>query len=468
MSYCVRIRTKHTITVQDLLKHLVDRGERLVVTSEKFPTLRFGTHLKALRGVEVSQEDNGYEVRACSYSSRADYLLFASTTDVLMSMTGGRAYIEDEDEDEVTSPKATFDKEWMKSQYDSGFDCVRLLVGHGHHITMSGLFCDICVGPRILRDFGIPTSGTYDRHDRDILMDHLCAIQWQLASKKDTATHMVMQSPTGDSKQNLTMSMISISDGKVSDFDYISMADVLTIIDLDNRDTDPVIIPFDEIWKILPQDLFSPLDERQFKRMGNVSVSQVHEIMERARSLQPDDLHYSPTYPGEGFDGRQRTFILMWNPAFSSVTLDDHCQSIGNILTEYFNWSVWEHGKARCGDRFFLVRVGRGRTGIVMSGVFDSQPYEGNDWSGRGRQTFYMDMLPNVVLDPEKAPMVSTEDLFSAIPTFDWSGGHSGRLLCEESARLLEDLWHQYLQGIEKQIDGVTINVNRRHTYEHF
>ena len=72
--------------------------------------------------------------------------------------------------------------------------------------------------------------------------------------------------------------------------------------------------------------------------------------------------------------------------------------------------------------------MGEGNTGIVMSGVFDSNPYEAGDWSGKGRHTFYMDMTPNVVLDPERAPMVTKEELQKAIPSFDWTGGHSGRM----------------------------------------
>ena len=108
------------------------------------------------------------------------------------------------------------------------------------------------------------------------------------------------------------------------------------------------------------------------------------------------------------------------------------------MYAEYFSWSVWEHERAKCGDRFFLVCVGKGDTGIVMSGVFDSHPYEAKDRSGEG---FYMDMLPNVILEPGFAPMVTTEELQKAIPSFDWTGGYSGRLRSQEDAKKLEILW---------------------------
>ena len=181
--------------------------------------------------------------------------------------------------------------------------------------------------------------------------------------------------------------------------------------------------------------------------------------MEKARRFEAEDLFYRPTFPGNGYDKQQRTFVLMWNPAISSVSLKDHNDSIPKMLTEYYNWSVYEHDKARKGDRFFLVRCGEGKTGIVMCGVFNSNPYEGEDWSGRGRQVYYMDMRPNCILNPETTPMVTTQDLETAIPSFKWDGGHSGRMLTEEQAMTLETIWAKHLQALKDIAYGKTVNM---------
>ena len=148
----------------------------------------------------------------------------------------------------------------------------------------------------------------------------------------------------------------------------------------------------------------------------------------------------------------------MWNPDISSVSLEAHNESIPDMLTGYFNWSVWEHERAGIGDHFFLVRCGEGNTGIVMSGVFDSKPYQAEDWSGKGRTTYYVDMVPNIIINPDAAPMISTEDLQKAIPSFDWTGGHSGRLLTEEQASALEELWAKYLDENKEKADGFIMN----------
>ena len=84
-------------------------------------------------------------------------------------------------------------------------------------------------------------------------------------------------------------------------------------------------------------------------------------------------------------------------------------------------------------------------TGICMAGEFISEPYCGEDWSGKGRETFYMDMSIRQASDPDKFVILKSADLLEEIPDFDWKGGHSGRLLDEESAAKLEKLFEKSL-----------------------
>lgn len=467
MSVCVTIRTKKVVPPNVYLKSLADKGEQIVVTSNEYPSVKFGNHQKAIRGIEVNKEDNGLEVRVCSFSSTADYQLFAKTVDVLMEITGDKAYLENNEEEEITAPFEIFNDEWIELQHKSSLNVTRALINRsGQHIVMYGLFCPFCLGPNLYSGFDIPLAGDYENENVERLMEYLCDMQWFCAGLEDTSTRMIISSPTGEAKDGLSMSMICIEDGEVGKFDYISEASLLGIMDMDNEEAAPVLIPFREVWKILPKGVFAPLDELQYVRKEELTVDMVREMMDRARHLQPDDLHYKPTYPGAGFDEVQHTFILMWNPDISSVSLEDHIVSIQNMYTQYFNWSVWEHEKAKCGDRFYLVRVGNGNTGIVMSGVFDSHPYEAGDWSGKGRRVFYMDMLPNVILNPDNSPMITTEELQKAIPSFDWTGGHSGRLLSQEDAQKLETIWAGFLKKNEDRIDGEIFNINRHVTFD--
>lgn len=149
------------------------------------------------------------------------------------------------------------------------------------------------------------------------------------------------------------------------------------------------------------------------------------------------------------------TIILFWNPGISSYTI----KRLREDLTHHAhvgNWSVWEHEKAHKGDRFFMVRCGEGKTGICMSGRFRSEPYKGEDWTGKGREVYYMDLRADIVIDPDLLPILSTEILSQEIPSFDWSGGHSGRVLPIADAEKLEKLWVDFLEENDPMFGTLT------------
>ncbi len=145
----------------------------------------------------------------------------------------------------------------------------------------------------------------------------------------------------------------------------------------------------------------------------------------------------------------RKTFILKWNPDISSYTMkrfeDDLDDLADGWELEDFDWSVWEWEKASKGDKFYMVRVGAGNTGIVMSGVFTSDPYLAEDWSGRGRKVYYMLMDIHVMIHPDRSPLLTTEELAALIPDMEWSKGHSGQLLDPANADKLDKAWEEYL-----------------------
>lgn len=139
-----------------------------------------------------------------------------------------------------------------------------------------------------------------------------------------------------------------------------------------------------------------------------------------------------------------RTYILMWNPAISSVKMDEFENYIIDP-TQELNWSVWDYEDLDFEDRFFLVRVGEGNTGIVMSGTFVSLPWQGEDWRGKGREVFYADLDAESIFHPDREPIITTAQLQEAIPDFDWTDGHSGRVLTNEQAQKLEALYMDFI-----------------------
>lgn len=456
MSVCVTIRTKKELVPDDIFNCLVERGEMIVITSDKFPSAKFGTYLKAIRGIEVNKESNGYEVRVCAHSSVADYELFAVTTQVIMDLTGGKAYFEDDDESEITKVAETLDDKWIEEQRKSSLNITRTLTKFsGAQIEMFGMFTTFCLGAQMYQRLGIPLAGEYQKEWMDTLQKYLCTSQWRFSDCKDTSSSLVFRSKSSN-ETDLTLSIISIEKNAVKPFDYISAASLLGIVDFDTKEPELVVIPFEETWKILPKGIFRPIDELQFERIGELSADMVREMMARARHLQTDDPYYRPTYPGKGFDEVQNTIILTWNPEISNVSIEEHKRRIPNMLTTYFFWEVKEYNQAKCGDRFFLVKQGAGPKGIVMSGILTSKPYETEE--NRGKSILTVDLKPNFILDPDRVPMLSLEGLANAFPSFDWSTSPSGSVLPIEIACKLEDLWQKYLSQVHDHIDNIAAN----------
>lgn len=146
---------------------------------------------------------------------------------------------------------------------------------------------------------------------------------------------------------------------------------------------------------------------------------------------------------------QHNTFLLKWNPAISSYTMERLDNDISEWADGYwsddFDWSVHEWQKAHKGDRFFMVRVGEGNTGVFAAGRFTSEPFKDEDWSGKGREVYYMQMEFEAVFHPERVEIIPTKELERELPNIDWRKGHSGQMLDKESAERLELMWRDYV-----------------------
>lgn len=457
MSVCINFRTPKQLKPKGIFESLAKRGEKIVVTSGEYPSLKMGTHLESLRGIEINQEEDGYEVRVCSFANRADLQLYVAAVNLMKALTGVKALYDNDDEQEIANPKASLDEEWIDEQLDISAKINCALVKHfGKPVIMDGMFMSICFGPIIAKSFDLDLSNPNTEAFYS-LQNYLTNLQWHFADKKDTSTRLAMPNPANKDDEPLHISLIYAENGEVKPFDYVSYAEVLGLMDKDKGLVK--VIHMEDFPMIAGQDDFDMLDDYQFVLKGKLPYDNFCQMMDKAQLYQVEDLFYRPTFPGNGYDDKQRTFVLMWNPAISSVKLEDHVNDIPNLLTAYFNWSVYEYEKARKNDRFVMIRCGKGRTGLVMSGIFASNPYQAGDWSGRGRKVYYMDLTPNFIADPEHLDnLLTTEGLQEAIPFFDWSGGHSGRLLTEEQAVQLEKLLAGYLPQFCNNVDGETVN----------
>ena len=363
MSICVNIRTKKELAPKAIFDAFVKRGESIMIESPDFPCLKFGTIEKALRGIEINQEDNGYEVRVCSFANRADLALFGIAIDILMHLTKGRAYLENEDDTEIKKPLDEFSKEWIGRELESSLNVnCALMRSFGKTIVMYGLFHPFCFGPVLAHSFGIDLSEPSIEKMMEV-QEYLTRMQWTLVDKKDTSTHLGLGNPNNEDDEPLSVSLIAAKNKHVADFEFISYASVVCFMDEEKEGNDIVMIHIDDLKKVLPSDIFLMVDDYQFVKEGKLTYKKFKEIQKHACLYKVEDLHYRPTYPGCGYDDRQKTYVLMWNPEVSNVKLEDHAKSIPSFMVEDFSWSVYEHEEAKKNDRFVMVRCGEGKTG---------------------------------------------------------------------------------------------------------
>lgn len=152
---------------------------------------------------------------------------------------------------------------------------------------------------------------------------------------------------------------------------------------------------------------------------------------------------------GEINERKSQVVILKWNPSISSNTMFHYLHDLYSTNIGYdaeFDWSVNDYRNIKKGDTFFMVKVGSyGQIGILMSGTITSDPQRGEDWSGKGRVTYYVTFTPDVMIDPDAFPILTSAQLQAAIPDFDWFKGSSGVILNDKQAEKLKVLWENFL-----------------------
>ena len=195
------------------------------------------------------------------------------------------------------------------------------------------------------------------------------------------------------------------------------------------------------------QDEFQLLDEAQ-ALLNKMDVKQWNELFDRAGGINRENF--------------RKTFIMRWNTDISNYTLSEFEDAMEDFFDEgfYYDWSIWDHQKAHIGDKFYMIRTGEGKNGVVMRGAIMGNPYPDEDWSGKGRKVYYIRMNLTNMIHPERTPLLlTTEELIEAIPDFNWKEGHSGEILSDSQADKLEGVWKDYIErthaiSSEEVVDG--------------
>ena len=141
---------------------------------------------------------------------------------------------------------------------------------------------------------------------------------------------------------------------------------------------------------------------------------------------------------------KPKTYLLRWNPKISSYTLEDYRHDVKYNPDGFCsNWSVYEWEEAHDGDRYYMLRTGDDKPGIVYRGIFTSEPYEDEDWNMTDKLRHYVDMDCYDCIPADEQSPITIKILEENIPNINWRAGHSGELLSDEDAEKLDEMWEE-------------------------
>ncbi len=144
-------------------------------------------------------------------------------------------------------------------------------------------------------------------------------------------------------------------------------------------------------------------------------------------------------------------FLFTWNPrkwAWEDLAGDAKLvERDGKVAGD---WSCGRTERIQPGDRLFLLKQGSDLPrGLLGSGHVTSDVYMSEHWSGEGRQTRYVNIEFDVLLDPQRHELLERRQLDQ--PPLDkvhWNTQSSGIRIPSEVLPLLEARWQAHLQAI--------------------
>ncbi|MBK9248495.1 MAG: HNH endonuclease [Ignavibacteria bacterium] len=142
-----------------------------------------------------------------------------------------------------------------------------------------------------------------------------------------------------------------------------------------------------------------------------------------------------------------KTYLFVWNPKrWKWETLEQEIEQVDLTGKCSQRWSCGNTKSILPGDRIFLVKLGTEPKGIIRAGFATTEPFLERHWSGENKEAFYIDIDFEVLLNPDKEPILSLEMLKTAnLSEQTWTPRASGISIKTELIDELEAVWFDFL-----------------------
>ena len=140
------------------------------------------------------------------------------------------------------------------------------------------------------------------------------------------------------------------------------------------------------------------------------------------------------------------TYLFLWNPKkWTWTTLEQDIEQVDLTGRCSQRWSCGNTKSIQPGDRIFLLKVGTEPKGIIAAGFATSTPFYERHWSGENKDTLYIDVDFEVLLNPDQEPILTVDLLNTGnLAKQNWRPMGSGNSIKPELVDELEAVWFDY------------------------
>jgi len=141
------------------------------------------------------------------------------------------------------------------------------------------------------------------------------------------------------------------------------------------------------------------------------------------------------------------TYLFLWNPKkWGWAELEQDIEQVNLTGRCSQRWSCGNTKSIQSGDRIFLLKVGTEPKGIIAAGFATSTPFYEKHWNGQNKDTLYINLDFEVLLNAEKEPILTVETLnVGNLAKQNWKPMGSGNLIKVEIVDELEAIWFDFL-----------------------
>src|SRR5687767_8636905 len=137
------------------------------------------------------------------------------------------------------------------------------------------------------------------------------------------------------------------------------------------------------------------------------------------------------------------TYLFIWNPQrWDWYYIEESIKEVRQTGKTEERWSCGNTKSIRAGDRFFLMKLGTEPKGIIAAGYVKSNIFLAKHWSGSNKEMNCVLLDFDVLLNPDKEPILSLETLNAGgLVKQMWTPQASGISIRPELVYELEAVW---------------------------